>query len=176
MIYRVKISGKEYNDNYTYDTQKDGDFFGEIKEIIEEIEKGNIDTLELSKKQCRNRPRGGLAQAGNLATDETSRIYERMVDIMEFMEKLQKQKDEAKAAYIKARGEWWETRTAQNINGDFEKWKIVCDKKRDCMRLGVLIQASADGAEFRGSIPRLAFPHKRTIKIERWVYYETSCI
>lgn len=58
---------------------------------------------------------------------------------MEFMEKLQKQKDEAKAAYIKARGEWWETRTAQNVNGDFEKWKIVCDKKRDCMRLGVLI-------------------------------------
>ena len=49
MIYRVKISGKQYNDNYTYDTQKDGDLFGEIKEIIEEIEKGNIDTLELSK-------------------------------------------------------------------------------------------------------------------------------
>lgn len=58
---------------------------------------------------------------------------------MEFMEKLQKQKDEAKAAYIKARGEWWETRTAENINGDFEKWKIVCDKKSDCRRLGVLI-------------------------------------
>ena len=49
MIYRIKISGKEYKDNYTYDTQKDGDLFGEIKEIIEEIEKGNIDTLELSK-------------------------------------------------------------------------------------------------------------------------------
>lgn len=49
MIYRIKISGKKYNDNYTYDTQKDGDFFGEIKEIIEEIEKGNIDTLELSR-------------------------------------------------------------------------------------------------------------------------------
>ena len=82
MIYRIKISGKEYNDNYTYDTQKDSDLFGEIKEIIEEIEKGNIDTLELSRNQCRNRPRGGLAQAGNLATDETSRIYERMVDFM----------------------------------------------------------------------------------------------
>ena len=49
MIYIIKISGKEYNDNYTYDTQKDGDLFGEIKEIIEEIEKGNIDTLELSR-------------------------------------------------------------------------------------------------------------------------------
>ena len=49
MIYRVKISGKQYNDKYTYDTQKDGDCFGEIKEIIEEIINGNIDTLELSR-------------------------------------------------------------------------------------------------------------------------------
>lgn len=49
MIYRIKISGKEYNDNYTYDTQNDSDFFGEIKEIIEEIKNGNIDTLELSR-------------------------------------------------------------------------------------------------------------------------------
>lgn len=49
MTYRIKISGKEYNDNYTYDTQKDGDFFEEIKEIIKEIEKGNIDTLEVSR-------------------------------------------------------------------------------------------------------------------------------
>jgi|GEM_PF-2525090 hypothetical protein len=58
---------------------------------------------------------------------------------MEFMEKLQKQKDDAKAAYIKARDEWTDTRTTENIKGDFEKWKIVCDRKRDCMRLGVLI-------------------------------------
>lgn len=58
---------------------------------------------------------------------------------MEFMEKLQKQKDGAKAAYIKVRDEWADTRTAENIKGDFEKWKIVCDRKRDCMRLGVLI-------------------------------------
>ena len=58
---------------------------------------------------------------------------------MEFMEKLQKQKDDAKAAYIKARDECADTRTAENIKGDFEKWKIVCDRRRDCMRLGVLI-------------------------------------
>lgn len=64
---------------------------------------------------------------------------------MEFMEKLQKQKDDAKAAYIKARDEWADTRTAENIKGDFEKWKIVCDRKRDCMRFGVLIQASGGG-------------------------------
>jgi hypothetical protein len=62
-----------------------------------------------------------------------------MVDIMEFMEKLQKQKGEAKAAYIKACNEWADTRTAENIKGDFEKWKIVCERKCDCMRLGVLI-------------------------------------
>ena len=58
---------------------------------------------------------------------------------MEFMEKLQKQKDDAKAAYIKSRDEWADTRTSENIKCDFEKWKIVCDRKRDCMRLGVLI-------------------------------------
>lgn len=58
---------------------------------------------------------------------------------MEFKEKLQKQKDDAKAAYIKARDEWADTRTTENIKGDFEKWKIVCDKKRDCRRFGVLI-------------------------------------
>ena len=67
------------------------------------------------------------------------RRFERMVDIMEFMEKLQKQKEEAKAAYIKARNEWEETITAENIKGDFEKWKILCDRKADCRRLGVLI-------------------------------------
>ena len=58
---------------------------------------------------------------------------------MECMEKLQKQKGEAKTAYIKARNEWADTRTAENINGDFEKWKVLCDRKRDCMRLGVII-------------------------------------
>lgn len=58
---------------------------------------------------------------------------------MIFMEKLQKQKEEVKAAYIKARNEWEETITAENIKGDFEKWKILCDRKADCRRLGVLI-------------------------------------
>jgi hypothetical protein len=58
---------------------------------------------------------------------------------MEFMEKLQKQKEEAKAAYIKARNEWEETITAENIKGDFEKWKTLCDRKALCMRLGVRV-------------------------------------
>lgn len=58
---------------------------------------------------------------------------------MEFMEKLQKQKQEAKAAYYKAAGAWADTRTKKNINGDSEKWKIVCEKKAYCMRLGVRV-------------------------------------
>ena len=58
---------------------------------------------------------------------------------MEFMEKSQKQKDDAKAAYIKARDEWAETRTAENIKGDPEKWRALWERKMDCMRLGVII-------------------------------------
>lgn len=58
---------------------------------------------------------------------------------MTFTEDLQTRKSDAKAAYIKARNEWADTRTADNIKGDFEKWKILCDRKADCMRFGVLI-------------------------------------
>lgn len=32
-----------------------------------------------------------------------------------------------------------ETRTSENIKGDFEKWENLCDRKADCRRLGVLI-------------------------------------
>lgn len=58
---------------------------------------------------------------------------------MEFMEKLERQKAEAKAAYIQACDEWSGTISAGNIKGDFEKWKVLCEKKRTCMCLGVLI-------------------------------------
>ncbi len=58
---------------------------------------------------------------------------------MEFMGNLQTKKDDAKSAYIKARNEWAETRTAENIKGDPEKWRALCDRKMDCMRLGVII-------------------------------------
>lgn len=68
---------------------------------------------------------------------EVTRAYnERMVN---FMENLQEKKAKAKVAYIKARNEWANTRTAKNMKGDFEKWKILCDRKIDCMRLGVII-------------------------------------
>ena len=58
---------------------------------------------------------------------------------MTFTEDLQTRKSNAKAAFIKARNEWADTRTAENIKGDFEKWKILCERKADCMCLGVLI-------------------------------------
>lgn len=58
---------------------------------------------------------------------------------MTFTEDLQTRKSDAKAAYIKARNEWADTRTAENIKGDFDKWKILCDRKAECMRLGVII-------------------------------------
>jgi hypothetical protein len=58
---------------------------------------------------------------------------------MAFTENLQEKKNNARKAYKNAVSEWQQTRTADNINGDFEKWKIVCDRKRDCMRLGVII-------------------------------------
>lgn len=58
---------------------------------------------------------------------------------MTFTEDLQTRKSDAKAAYIEARNEWADTRTAENIKGDFEKWKILCNRKADCMRLGVII-------------------------------------
>lgn len=55
------------------------------------------------------------------------------------MGNLQTKKDDAKSAYIKARNEWVETRTAENIKGDPEKWRVLCDRKMDCMKLGVII-------------------------------------
>lgn len=58
---------------------------------------------------------------------------------MTFTEDLQTRKSDAKAAYIKARDEWADTRTAENIKGDPEKWRSLCDRKMDCMRLGVII-------------------------------------
>ena len=68
---------------------------------------------------------------------EVTRAHnERMVD---FMDKLQEKKSNAKAAYIKARNEWENIRTIEDIKGDFEKWKAFCERKRDCILLGVRI-------------------------------------
>ena len=36
MIYRIEVEGKEYNDNYTFETPKEGDILDELKAIIED--------------------------------------------------------------------------------------------------------------------------------------------
>lgn len=58
---------------------------------------------------------------------------------MTFTEDLKIRKSNAREAYKRDCADWAETRTADNINGDSEKWKIVCNRKRDCMRLGVIL-------------------------------------
>lgn len=65
---------------------------------------------------------------------------------MTFEKDLQAKKADALAAYKAAKADFLESVTSENIKGNFEKYKIFCIKKADCMRLGVRIQA------------RLAFP------------------
>ena len=50
MIYRIKIEGKEYNDNYTFETPREGDILDELKDILEEVEAGNIDKVEIARE------------------------------------------------------------------------------------------------------------------------------
>ena len=41
MIYRIKVEGKEYSDNYILD---------ELKAIVEDMKEGNIDKLEVERE------------------------------------------------------------------------------------------------------------------------------
>lgn len=50
MIYRIKIEGKEYNDNYTFETPREGNIPDELKAIIEDMEEGNIDKVEVERE------------------------------------------------------------------------------------------------------------------------------
>jgi hypothetical protein len=50
MIYRIKVEGKEYNENYTFETPKEGDILDELKDILEEVEAGNIDKVEIARE------------------------------------------------------------------------------------------------------------------------------
>lgn len=50
MIYRIKIEGKEYNENYTFETPKEGDILDELRTIVEDMEEGNIDKLEVERR------------------------------------------------------------------------------------------------------------------------------
>ena len=50
MIYRIKIEVKECNDNYTFETPREGDILDELKDILEEVEAGNIDKVEIARE------------------------------------------------------------------------------------------------------------------------------
>ncbi|MBS5516621.1 MAG: hypothetical protein KHX50_13735 [Roseburia intestinalis] len=50
MIYRIEVEGKEYNDNYTFETPREGDILDELKDILEEVEAGNIDKVEIARE------------------------------------------------------------------------------------------------------------------------------
>ena len=50
MIYRIKIEGKECNDNYTFETPREVDILDELKDILEEVEAGNIDKVEIARE------------------------------------------------------------------------------------------------------------------------------
>lgn len=55
------------------------------------------------------------------------------------MMNLQESKEKALNAYRLAKMAWMETVSKENIKGDFEKWKVLCGAKSDCMKLGVRI-------------------------------------
>lgn len=50
MIYKIKVEGKEYNENYTFETPKEGDILDELKGILKEVEAGNIDKVEIARE------------------------------------------------------------------------------------------------------------------------------
>ena len=50
MIYRIKIEGKKYNDNYTSETPREGDILDELAAISEEMEAGRIDKLKIERE------------------------------------------------------------------------------------------------------------------------------
>ena len=52
---------------------------------------------------------------------------------------LRESKEKALNAYRQAKMAWMETVTKENIKGDFEKWKTLCNVKADCMKCGVRI-------------------------------------
>ena len=55
------------------------------------------------------------------------------------IERLRTSKENALNLYKLAKAEFMATITKENIKGDSEKWKIFCERKADCMRLGIRI-------------------------------------
>ena len=50
MIYKIKVVGQEYSDNYTFETPREGDILDELKAIVEDMKEGNIDKLEVERE------------------------------------------------------------------------------------------------------------------------------
>lgn len=50
MTYRIKVEGKEYNENYTFETPKEGDILDELKAILKEVKAGNVDKVEIARE------------------------------------------------------------------------------------------------------------------------------
>lgn len=50
MTYQIKISGAKYNEDYTFADPAEGSIKEEVAAILDEMEKGNIDSLEMSIK------------------------------------------------------------------------------------------------------------------------------
>lgn len=55
------------------------------------------------------------------------------------MKNLNEAKANALNKYKAAKMAWMETVSKENIKGDFEKWKVFCGAKADCIKLGVRI-------------------------------------
>ena len=49
-VYRIKIAGTEYNEDYTFTEPAEGNVKEEVSAILEEMKKGNIDSLEIKKE------------------------------------------------------------------------------------------------------------------------------
>ena len=49
-VYRIKIIGSKYNENYTFTEPTDGSIKEEVTAILEEMKKGNIGSLEVKKE------------------------------------------------------------------------------------------------------------------------------
>lgn len=52
-VYRIKIEGKEYNEDYTFTEPIEGNVKEEVAAILEEMKKGNIDSLEIKKEDSK---------------------------------------------------------------------------------------------------------------------------
>lgn len=49
-VYRIKITGTEYNEDYTFTEPTEGNVKEEVSAILEEMKKSNIDSLGIKKE------------------------------------------------------------------------------------------------------------------------------